>query len=77
MAMASPSPPQPEGIEMKEGRDNARRWWTPMRVLQTQTKRAKVTVMVLKKGKEKAEEVDVVAVIPQLRELKAPKVLKL
>ena len=71
-----PSSPHPEGTEMKEGRRNTRRWSASRRFLQTSTKRAKATVVMMRKGKGKAEEKDVVAVIPQLRELRAPKRMK-
>lgn len=67
---------QVELAEIKEGRRNTRRWSASRRFLQSSTKRAKATVVMMR-GKEKAEEKDIVAVIPQLRVLKAPKRLRL
>ena len=64
---------QPEGIEAKESRRGTRRWSASRRFLQAPAKRAKETVVMMRKGKGRAEEKDMVAVIPQLRELKAPK----
>lgn len=68
---------QVELAEIKEGRRNTRRWSASRRFLQSSTKRAKATVVMMRRGKEKAEEKDIVAVIPQLRVLKAPKRLRL
>jgi len=68
---------QVEWAEMKEGRRNTGRWSASRRSLQTSTRRAKATVVMMRRGKEKAEEKDIVAIIPQLRELKASKRLRL
>jgi hypothetical protein len=79
VAAMEPASPlaQVEWAEMKEGRRNTRRWSASRRFLQTSTRKAKATVVMMRKGKGKAEEKDIVAVIPQLRELRAPKRLKL
>lgn len=66
-----------ERTEAKEGRRNTSRWSASRRFLQTSTRRAKPTVVMMRRGKEKAKETDMVAVIPQLRELKVPKRLRL
>ena len=71
---SSPTSPRPEGTEMKEGERNTMGWLVSRKFLQTSTKRAKATVVMMRKGK--AEEKDVSSVIPQLRELKAPKRMK-
>ena len=71
---SSPTSPRPEGTEMKEGQRNTMGWLVSRKFLQTSTKRAKATVVMMRKGK--AEEKDVSSVIPQLRELKAPKRMK-
>ena len=73
---SSPST-QAEWVETKEGRRNTKRWSASRKFLQASTRRAKATVVMMRRGKEKAEEKDIVAVIPQLRELKAPKRLRL
>jgi hypothetical protein len=73
---ASPSV-RSERAEMMDGRGDPKRWSASRRFLQTSSKRAKATVVMMRRGKEKAEEKDIVAVIPQLRELKAPKRLRL
>jgi len=75
VAMAT-EPSEVEGNEMREGRRDAKRWSGSRRFLQMSSKRAKETVVMMRKG-NKAEEKDIVAVIPQLRELKAPKRLRL
>ena len=66
---------QAEETEAKEGRRNIRRWSVSRRFLQTSSKRAKETVVMMRRGK-KAEEKDIVSIIPQLRELKVPKRLR-
>lgn len=66
---------QAEETEVKEGRRNIRRWSVSRRFLQTSSKRAKETVVMMRRGK-KAEEKDIVSIIPQLRELKVPKRLR-
>ena len=72
------SPPaQVELAEMKEGQRNSRRWSASRRFLQPSARRSKATVVMMRRGKEKVEEKDIVAVIPQLRELKASKRLGL
>lgn len=68
--------PRVEWAEVRESRRNTRQWSASRRFLQASTKRARATVVMMRKGK-KAEEKDIVAVIPQLRELKAPKRLRL
>ena len=68
---------QEEGTGMKEGRRSTRRWSASRRFLRASTKRAKATVVMMKKGKEEAEEKDIAAVIPQLRELKTSRRLGL
>jgi len=80
MAMAAaateplPSPVQSEGTETKESRRNTRRWSASRRFLRTSTRKAaKATVVMIKKGKEKVEEKDIISVIPQLRVLKVPR----
>jgi len=73
---SSQSSIQVEGTETKEARKSATRWSVSRRFLQTSTKRAKATVVMMRKGKEKTEEKDIVAVIPQLRELKVPRKLR-
>jgi hypothetical protein len=70
------SPEQVELHETKGDRRKTGRWSVSRRILQTSTKRAKATVVMMRKGK-KAEEKDIVDVIPRLRELKVPKGLKL
>jgi hypothetical protein len=64
-----------EVAEVKEGRRNIRRWSASRRFLQSSSKRAKETVVMMRRGK-KAEEKDIVSIIPQLRELKVPKRLR-
>jgi len=79
MAMGTatePSSPQTDGTEAKESRKSMIRWSVSRRFLHTSTKRAKATVVMMRKGKEKTEEKDIVAVIPQLRELKTSKKLR-
>jgi len=44
--------------------------------LQAPTRRLNATVVMMRKGKEKPEEKDIVSVIPQLRELKTPRWLR-
>ena len=66
---------QAEETEVKEGRRNITRWSVSRRFLQTSSKRAKETVVMMRRGK-KAEEKDIVSIIPQLRELKVPKRLR-
>jgi len=66
-------PSQPEGVETKEARRSAKRWSVSRRFLQVSNRRSKATVVMMKTGKGEVEERDIVAVIPQLRELKAPK----
>ena len=69
---SSPLPSQPEGTEMKGGWRNTRRLSASGRFLRVSTMKTKATTVTMRKGK-KVEEKDVVAVIPQLRELKALK----
>ena len=69
---SSPLPSQPEGTEVKGGWKNTRRLSVSGRFLRASTMKTKTTTVTMRKGK-KVEEKDVVAVIPQLRELKAPK----
>jgi len=65
---------QTEGVETKETRKRGTmRWSASRRLLRIPSRRAKTTVVKMRKGKEEAEETDIEAVIPQLRELKAPK----
>jgi len=65
---------QPEGVETKEvRRRSTKRWSASRRFLLMSNRKPKATVVTMKKGKGEVEESDIVAVIPQLRELKAPK----
>ncbi|KAF9652311.1 hypothetical protein BDM02DRAFT_3183703 [Thelephora ganbajun] len=73
---SSSSSTQAEGTEMKEAWRNTMRWSASRKFLRTSTKRAKATVVMMRRGK-KSEEKDIVSVIPQLRELKAPRKLRL
>jgi hypothetical protein len=74
MAIAA-SPTSADG-EMKEGWKNAGRRSAPRKLLQVSSKRARATVVMMRKGKGRAEEKDIAAIIPQLRELKTPKWLR-
>ena len=65
---------QSEGLETKDvRRRSTKRWSASRRFLRMSNRRSKATVVMMKNGKEEVEEKDIVAVIPQLRELKAPK----
>jgi len=77
VATATAASPTSADAEIKEGRRNAERRSASRKLLQASTKRPKATVVMMRKGKEKLEEKDIVAVIPQLRELKTPKWLRL
>ena len=63
--------------KVKEGQGNTGRWSESRKFMRTSTRRAKAIVVVMKGGKERVEEKDIAAVIPQLRELKTPKWLRL
>lgn len=64
-------------VKVKESQRNTGRWSESRRIMRMPTRRAKATVVVTRGGKEKVEEKDIAAVIPQLRELKTPKWLRL
>ena len=66
-----------EWAEMKEGQRDTRRWSASRKFLQTPTRRARATVVMIRRGRERVEEKDIVAVIPQLRDLKVPKRMRL
>ena len=76
VAMATEASSTSAEVEMREGWRNTERRSASKRLLQVSTKRAKATVVMMRKGKGKAEEKDIVAIIPQLRELKTPKWLR-
>lgn len=76
VATATETSPTSTEMEMKEVRRNMERRSAPRRLLPVPTKRAKATVVMMRKGKERIEEKDIIAVIPQLRELKTPRWLR-
>jgi len=59
-----------------EGQRSMGRWSGTRMFMRTSTRRAKATVVVIRGGKERAEEKDIAAVIPKLRELKTPRWLR-
>lgn len=77
MTMATDDLQEPVEEKVKEGQRNTERWSGSRRFMRTSTRRAKATVVVMRGGKEKVEEKDIAAVIPKLRELKAPRWLRL
>jgi len=76
VAMATEVSSTPTEAEIKEGPRNTERWSASRRIFQASNKGAKATVVMMGKGKEKAEEKDIVTIIPQLRELKTSKRLR-
>ena len=68
------APSRPEEVEAKEDRRRSpTRWSASRKFLQMSNRKAKATVVRMRRGKEETVEKDIVAVIPQLRELKAGK----
>ena len=76
VATATAASPTSAEAEIKEGQRNAERRSASRKLLQASTKRPKATVVMMRKGKEKVEEKDIITVIPQLRELKTPRWLR-